>query len=81
MSKLLEQINTESRIGSIKDLVFPVSNTYDFSNIDKVVFINTGDVHEGKFLHKDYSNTKKLPGQAKKIIEFGDIVFSEIRKY
>ncbi len=79
MSKLLEQMNTESRIGSIKDLVFPVSNTYDFSNINKVVFINTGDVHEGKFLHKDYSSTKKLPGQAKKIIELGDIVFSEIR--
>jgi len=79
MSKLLEQINKESRIGSIKDLVFPVSSTYDFSNIGKVVFINTGDVYEGKFLHKNYSNTEKLPGQAKKIIEHGDIVFSEIR--
>ena len=79
MSKLLEQINTESRIGSIKDLVFPVSNTYNFSNKNKVVFVNTSDIHEGKFLHNNYLDTKKLPGQAKKIIEYGDIVFSEIR--
>ncbi len=79
MSKLLEQINTKKYLGAIKDLVFPVSNTYNFSNKDKVIFINTGDILEGKFLHNNYSDTKKLPGQAKKIIEKGDILFSEIR--
>lgn len=79
MSKLIEQINIKAKIGSIKDLVFPVSNTYNFSGKDEVVFINTGDVYEGKFLHKNYLSTKKLPGQAKKIIEPGDILFSEIR--
>lgn len=79
MSKLLEQINNKSKTGSIKDLVFPVSNTFNFTGKEKVVFINTGDVFEGKFLHNNYSPVKKLPGQAKKIIEQGDILFSEIR--
>lgn len=79
MSKLLEQINSKSKVGSIKDLVFPVSNTYNFVEKDKVIFINTGDIFEGKFLHHNYSPVKKLPGQAKKIIKQGDILFSEIR--
>ncbi|WP_298944082.1 restriction endonuclease subunit S [uncultured Psychromonas sp.] len=34
---------------------------------------------EGRFLHKNYSETKGLPGQAKKAIQNGDILFSEIR--
>lgn len=79
MNKLLEQINSKSKVGSIKDLVFPVSNTYNFVEKDKVIFINTGDIFEGKFLHHNYSPVKKLPGQAKKIIKQGDILFSEIR--
>lgn len=56
-----------------------VSRRFDFSNKEKVVFVNTGDVQEGKFLHKNYSKSEGLPGQAKKALKKGDILLSEIR--
>lgn len=56
-----------------------VSRRFNFTGKDKVVFINTGDVLEGAFLHSNYSDPKGLPGQAKKAIEKGDILYSEIR--
>ena len=56
-----------------------VSRRFDFNKHQKVVFINTGDVLEGKFLHNDIIESKGLPGQAKKAIIKGDILFSEIR--
>lgn len=55
------------------------STTFDFTDKSDVVFINTGDVLEGRFLHSNRSETKGLPGQAKKSIERGDILYSEIR--
>ena len=61
------------------DVCKSVSETFDFSNTEEVVFINTGDVTDGKFLHSNLSNTKKLPGQAKKKFQKGDILYSEIR--
>ena len=45
----------------------------------QVWFINTGDVLNGKFLHKDLSDWSTLPGQAKKAVEVDDIIYSEIR--
>lgn len=56
-----------------------VSRPFKFEGKDEVIFINTGDVLEGKFLHADYSPVKGLPGQAKKAIKKGDILYSEIR--
>ncbi|CAC9590391.1 Type I restriction-modification system, specificity subunit S [Bathymodiolus heckerae thiotrophic gill symbiont] len=56
-----------------------VSRRFDFSDKDKVVFVNTGDVLEGNFLHNNYISAEGLPGQAKKAIEKGDILYSEIR--
>jgi len=56
-----------------------ISRPFKFSNREKVIFINTGDVLEGKFLHHNYSNKALLPGQAKKRIVIDDILFSEIR--
>lgn len=56
-----------------------ISRPFGFSGKSHVVFINTGDVLEGKFLHSDYSPVKGLPGQAKKAIRKGDILYSEIR--
>jgi type I restriction enzyme S subunit len=44
------------------------STTFDFSRVDEVVFVNTGDVLEGRFLHKNYLSKVGLPGQAKKTI-------------
>jgi type I restriction enzyme S subunit len=66
----------ETTLGKVCD---NVSRKFDFSSKEKVVFINTGDVLDGIFLHKTYSNKKGLPGQAKKAIKKGDILFSEIR--
>ncbi|WP_324752556.1 restriction endonuclease subunit S [Roseovarius sp. Pro17] len=55
------------------------SETMDLKKRQKVIFINTGDVSQGRFLHADYSDANGLPGQAKKKIEVGDILYSEIR--
>lgn len=60
-------------------VVETISNTYKFQDDQPVVFINTGDILEGKFLHSKRSNPSSLPGQAKKSIKKGDILFSEIR--
>ena len=61
------------------DLVKSVSDTYKFNTGEKVVFLNTSDILDGEFLHHTYSDTNTLPGQAKKKIQRGDILFSEIR--
>ncbi|NBB79280.1 MAG: restriction endonuclease subunit S [Verrucomicrobia bacterium] len=45
----------------------------------EAIFINTGDVLNGDFLHSDYSETRSMPGQAKKAILKDDILYSEIR--
>ncbi len=56
-----------------------VSEPFDFAGRDNVIFVNTGDVLSGKFLHSDLSSTVSLPGQAKKAIQTHDILLSEIR--
>ena len=53
--------------------------SFHFEGKEKVVLLNTGDVLNGKFLHKKWSKITSLLGQAKKAIEQGDILFSEIR--
>ncbi|MGB3401542.1 MAG: restriction endonuclease subunit S [Microcoleaceae cyanobacterium] len=55
------------------------SRKFDFIQNQNVVFINTGDVLEGRFLHSNIKNKNELPGQAKKAICNGDILISEIR--
>lgn len=61
------------------DLIQSVSDTYRFKPNEKVVFLNTSDILDGKFLTNSLSDVKTLPGQAKKRIQKGDILFSEIR--
>lgn len=46
---------------------------------EKLVFLNTGDVENGHFLHSAYSLVQEMPGQAKKSIKTNDILYSEIR--
>lgn len=65
----------EYRLG---DLLDSVSVKHNF-NKEKLIFLNTSDVLEGKVLHSNYSEISRLPGQAKKSIKKGDILFSEIR--
>ena len=55
------------------------SRPFDFKRFPQVVFINTGDVLGGRFLHEDLSDAATLPGQAKKAIRPHDILLSEIR--
>jgi type I restriction enzyme S subunit len=66
------------RVYKVGDLVDSVSITHKFPN-EKIIFLNTGDIEEGRILHNNYSNKKGLPGQAKKSIQKGDILFTEIR--
>ena len=52
---------------TLGDLVENHSTTYDFTNKNDIIFINTGDVLEGNFLHNKKTMVQGLPGQAKKI--------------
>ena len=66
------------QFGSLGDIAINHSKTFKFAD-EEVVFINTGDVLEGQFLHSNLISPKGLPGQAKKAIELYDILYSEIR--
>lgn len=55
------------------------SRSFSFKTHPYVVFVNTGDVLTGKFLHSTVSVGKDLPGQAKKALRKNDILLTEIR--
>ncbi|MBI6512971.1 restriction endonuclease subunit S [Proteus vulgaris] len=63
------------QLGSV---VKNISETYKFTD-SQVIFLNTSDVYNNKILHSTYSSPDILPGQAKKRIKNGDLLFSEIR--
>ena len=67
------------RACTLANIAKNVSITFDFKRVPEVIFINTGDVLEGDFLHSKRSPHAGLPGQAKKSIRPDDILFSEIR--
>ena len=67
------------RFCTLGDIAKNASITFDFQRTSEVIFINTGDVLEGEFLHSKRSAHAGLPGQAKKSIQPNDILFSEIR--
>lgn len=67
------------REATLGEVIFPVSETFNFTNIKKIHFLNTGDILEGKLLHNNFSDVSTLPGQAKKVFKSNDILFSEIR--
>jgi type I restriction enzyme S subunit len=80
--ELTEELGWVPMGWTVKDmtqLLDTVSNTYPLKSVEKVIFLNTGDVEAGVFLHSDYSDTGSLPGQAKKSIQPNDILYSEIR--
>lgn len=66
-------------VKNLTDLVESVSQTYPLKTVNEVIFLNTGDIENGRFLHREFSSVTGLPGQAKKSIKKGDILFSEIR--
>jgi type I restriction enzyme S subunit len=63
----------------LDEIAYKRSESYKFKGKEKVVFVNTSDVSNGSFMHKNYKNIDDLPGQAKKSIYPEDILFSEIR--
>jgi len=67
------------KVYTFGDLIDTVSETYRFGKKEKIIFLNTGDILDGEFLHRDYSEIASLPGQAKKSIKRNDVLFSEIR--
>lgn len=63
----------------LNELIETISETYQFAPDEKVVFLNTSDILKGEFLTSELSDSSSLPGQAKKRITKGDILYSEIR--
>jgi len=55
-----------------------ISDTHKFQK-GKAIFLNTSDIYKGNILHHNFTYKHQLPGQAKKSIKNGDILFSEIR--
>ena len=69
---------SEWREVTLGDVCDSVSNTHPFEKA-KLIFLNTSDVYDGSILHNNYSPVAEMPGQAKKSIKKGDILYSEIR--
>lgn len=67
------------KVYSMNELLETISKTYPLKTVKDVVFLNTGDIQNGVFLHRNFSIPSTLPGQAKKSIIKGDILYSEIR--
>ncbi len=62
----------------IGEVAASISETHKFGK-EELIFLNTSDILNGKFLHRTYSRVRDWPGQAKKSIRKDDILFSEIR--
>ena len=66
------------RVTSLGALCESVSIKHDFKKRE-LVFLNTGDIDQGHFLHSNYFLVDLMPGQAKKSIKKHDVLYSEIR--
>jgi len=72
-------MSSEWPLSELGKEAFNASRPFSFKSHPQVVFVNTGDVLQGKFLHKNISNGAVLPGQAKKALKQDDILLTEIR--
>ena len=66
------------RVEKLGNICQSISKTHSYDK-NHLIFLNTGDIDNGKFLHAKYSSVKEMPGQAKKSISKNDILYSEIR--
>ncbi len=66
------------RIGTLGEVVESFSKSHRFDK-KKLIFLNTSNILDGQIMLHDYSDTDTMPGQAKKVIANGDILYSEIR--
>ena len=74
----LEPIPKGWRVEKVGALCESISKTHSFDK-SKLIFLNTGDITKGEFMHAHYSEVSAMPGQAKKSIKKNDILYSEIR--
>ncbi|MFD4931581.1 restriction endonuclease subunit S [Peribacillus butanolivorans] len=56
-----------------------VSNSINKKEVKEARFLNTSDILEGHIADVEFNFTKDMPGQAKKLIQKKDILYSEIR--
>ncbi|MCD8431044.1 restriction endonuclease subunit S [Tenacibaculum finnmarkense genomovar ulcerans] len=77
-----EELDLEIPLGwennKLGNLIESFSKSHNFIK-NELIFFNTSDILKGEFLHNNYSSIFKMPGQAKKSIKKGDILYSEIR--
>lgn len=66
------------KVKKLGELCDTISKKHSFEK-EKLIFLNTGDIEDGRFIHANYSEVKDMPGQAKKTIREHDILYSEIR--
>ena len=50
-------------VKKIGQMLRSVSDTYPLKTVDEIIFLNTGDILDGKFLHADFSATAGFPGK------------------
>lgn len=66
-------------VKNLNEFVESISKSINKKEKEKAIFLNTSDILEGRFLHHNYSLVNDMPGQAKKLIQKNDILYSEIR--
>jgi type I restriction enzyme S subunit len=71
------EVTSEKQV-LLGDLIETVSVTHPLSG-PQIIFLNTSDIYHGDVTNHHFESVKDLPGQAKKSIKRGDILFSEIR--
>lgn len=76
--ELEKEIPKKWVVEKLGNIIESFSKSHSFKK-DKLIFFNTSDILDGEFLHNEYMNIEEMPGQAKKQIRKGDILFSEIR--
>lgn len=76
--ELQKEIPNGWKVEQLGNIIESFSKSHSF-NKDKLIFFNTSDILDGEFLHSNYMDVFEMPGQAKKQIRKGDILFSEIR--
>lgn len=63
----------------LNDFAKSVSNSINKKQTLEAKFLNTSDILKGGVSNVPFSLTNEMPGQAKKLIEKNDILYSEIR--
>lgn len=75
----LGEIPKAWEIYNVNEFAKSISNSINKKEKQYAKFLNTSDVLDGEIADVDFLPTKNMPGQAKKLIEQNDILYSEIR--